>query len=419
MALHNCQDFAPELLPVANECVSKPNSTKLYAGTSKTTTTTLEAQYADSTRSVWACRCHVCGKTTVFCANSDGGHLEQAIGEWRDDVSEDRPGTVCRSCLVPINPRFGYWLHRSPTDKDGRPRVGRHLGLHIPQPIMPAHFADPGRWRTLLRKRDGHEPGYTVGRYYNEVLGEPWDQAHRLIGRNELAAIATLGPNTLAEAVRVRATGRYSHVALSIDWGGGGEEGVSQTAIAAVGRAPSGRMEIFYGEKFQPSGNRIGEVDRVVAVAQAVRPDLLAHDYNGLGASQEAILHMRGWPSNRTMPIVYNQVPGQLVIDFVPESGARTRGFYHLDKARSLQMTTQSMKVGWVLAFQDDYVSPTEPGILNDFHNLVAETFQGPTREYFRVRQALPSTPDDFAQAANMGCWALWHLTGTKPHLDR
>lgn len=410
LIIDESQDIDPEFIPVLNECASLPNRTILCGGTSKTRDTSLEKSYQDSSASVWRIPCAACGHIATATLPPDGD-VDQMIGPWRDDISEERPATVCPRCRRPIHPRHGWWEHRKPEN------AGRSLGLHIPQVIMPMHYANPQRWRDLLAKRDGSQ-NYTTGKFVNEVLGEPWDVAHRLIGIDDIKAAATLGPNTL-EAARHRVSrAGYRLIVLGVDWGGGGVSGVSRTALAACGLAPDGTAEVLYGQKIPPEFDALREARTILQVAQALQVGVIAHDYNGVGSAREDLLRQFGWSLNQLMPIVYWDSPGNLIIDHVPPSGSRSRGYYHLQKARAFQFLAQAIRRQRVRFFNYDRVSDDHPGLLWDLYQLVEDAVEGPIRTHYRVRRASDSVSDDFAQAVNLGCWGLWHATGTRPKLD-
>jgi hypothetical protein len=137
-------------------------------------------------------------------------HLDKMIGKYRDDISEEKPGTICYHCGKPISPRNGRWQHRYPDRKEV------FAGYHVPQIIMPIHYANPEKWSVLLSKRDTSAPAT----FYNEILGESYDIATKLVTKTELEKAGTLHPNTEEDATAVMT--KYPIRVLAVDWGGGG-----------------------------------------------------------------------------------------------------------------------------------------------------------------------------------------------------
>src|SRR5690606_11353452 len=85
----------------------------------------------------------------------------------------------------PIFPRQGHWLHRYPQ------RRWTFAGYHVPQIIMPLHYARRDKWAELLAKREGW--GNTSRNvFYNEVLGESVDTGQKLVSETELRAASVL-----------------------------------------------------------------------------------------------------------------------------------------------------------------------------------------------------------------------------------
>lgn len=411
MDIDEAQDFDPTFIPVVKECVSYKNPCLSRFGTSKTNDTTLELAYQHSSQSIWVTPCTACGFKSYACL--DNGHILEMIDEdvTRSDICEKQPGTLCPGCRVPINPRYGWWEHRYPE------RAEESVGLHIPQIIMPRHFADLFKWRDLLRKKNGFD-NYSHGKFLNEVLGEPYDLAHRLIGVEQLKACAVLGPNTLHEAIKRVEKSRYSRIILGVDWSGGGQDGFSRTAIAVVGFANDGRVDIFYGKKFPSGTDGLVEAKEILHIANVLQAHFIIHDYNGVGSAREDIIRSMGYPFERIMPVLFTgEMPGHPVINFKKITDQRSRGFYHLCKPRSYQHTTKAMCQKTIRTFEyNDQNEDNEP-LLKDFTQLVEDYIEHTNRTTYSVRKASESVSDDFASAANYACWGLWHATDTKPQI--
>jgi hypothetical protein len=101
---------------------------------------------------------------------------------------------------------------------------------------------------------------------------------------------------------------------------------------------------------------------------------------------------------------------------FKPSTPINHRQHYSLDKTRSLLYTCQAIKLKQVKFFRYDWASQENPGLIADFLALVenkAESRLGGDI-YTITRNTLLS--DDFAQAVNLGCSAIWHINDAWPN---
>ena len=408
--IDEAQDFDGAHYGVLDQCMSSYSNPLLYVtGSSKTKDTFLAQRMEKTSQAVWQIVCDSCGFDNICCLEPEG-HLISLIGPMRDDISEERPGTVCNRCRNPIRPRAGRWVHR-------RPELIRDaVGYHIPQIIMPHHYAYPLKWKQLVAKMNG-EMNYTTGRFYNEVLGEPYDMAYKLVGRDDLKIAAKgVGPNTEANAAK--RTNSYRVSMLGVDWGGGGSEGVSRTKICATGLTASGKTEVYFGAQLPPGTDQVAEAKEVLRIAKSLGVHYIAHDANGAGATSESVLTHLGWPVNRIIPMVYAPNVGGDMVAFKKPNGFRLRGYYVMDKGRSLQFTCMAIRAGRMKFFDYDYVDADRPGLLEDFTVLVADTIDTATGEVYRIRKAFESQSDDFAHAVNYSACAIWEMCNAYPDLS-
>jgi hypothetical protein len=406
------QDIDPSFLPVIFSCQDgQDEPVVIQSGTAKTKDTALEAAWETSSQGIWHVKCGACGFDNRYCLEPEG-HLIAVTGPVRSDVCEDRPGTLCKGCRIPINARDGRWVHRYPE------RLLSHQGYHVPQQMMPGHFARPLKWATLNGKMNG-ERGFTTGKFYNEVLGVPYDVAVKLLSVEDLRAAAKgVGPNTESDAELRAKSGRYIKIVIGIDWGGGGEDGASRTKYAACGLRGDGTAEIFFGSQFPPSTDRVGEAQEILRVARKLRADILAHDYNGVGTASESAMTHLGWPLSAIAPITYRAGIGGKLLTYHKTGGNRVRGFYSLDKAESLQYLCSVVRDGWVRFFDYDHIDTGRPGLLHDFTALVEDEVETPTGRTYRIRKGRTAASDDFAHAVNYGLMALWEMTRSWPRLS-
>ena len=334
------------------------------------------------------------------------------IGPYHDDISERCPGVVCFKCRRPIFPRQGHWVHRYPD------RRWKTAGYHIPQLIMPLHYATSKKWGELLAKRDGWG-NTTPAVFCNEVLGESTDVGQKLISETELRAAGCLpwknNPNNPDPRVfdRLRS---YSLRVLAVDWGGGGADGVSFTTLALIGRTTAGQLEVVWGKRLVASQDHLREAAEVLYWFRRFHCELIAHDYTGAGIIRETVMVQAGISLDRVMPVQYVRAAAANLMRYVPATPLHNRGHYRVDKTRSLLYTCQALKLQLIRTFEYDFVNQENPGLLHDFLALVEEKNESRLAGDIYTITRNPMMHDDFAQSVNIGCAAIWHATGSWPN---
>jgi hypothetical protein len=412
MAIDEVQDMNHEHIPIIRETMSaSPWALRQFTGTPKTLDNTLEALWQESSQAEWFVPCTHCttGGFPTWNIPSTDHHLEKMIGDYHPDISEARPGTICHSCGKPINPRFGRWVHRYPN------RVWMQAGYHVPQIIMPLHYAKPDKWAELLAKMAG-KGNTPLNVFYNEVLGESYDTAAKLVTMTEIDRVSTLGPNTLEHALRRR--GKYQLIVMGVDWGGGGAKQVSFTTVAVLGLRRDGVIECIYGKRLVTPHAHLREAREIKELWDKFQPHILAHDYTGAGALRETFLVQAGVKSGRVMPCMYVRSASQKPCYHVAPTQQHPRSHYRVDKSRTLLLTCAMIKCKQLQFFNKDYVSKEDRGLIWDFLALVEDKVTTMAAgEIYRITRQEGFT-DDFAQAVNLGCTAIWYRTGKWPKLD-
>ena len=95
------------------------------------------------------------------------------------------------------------------------------------------------------------------------------------------------------------------------------------------------------------------------------------------------------------------------------------RSHYRVDKSRSLLLTCAMIKCRQLKFFNKDYTTQEDPGLIRDFLALVEDKITTMAAgEIYRISKQAGFT-DDFAQAVNLGCVAIWYRTRQWPRLDR
>jgi hypothetical protein len=283
-------------------------------------------------------------------------------------------------------------------------------GYHVPQIIMPIHYENAEKWATLVGKRDGWEAQPHV--FYNEVLGESYDVGQKLVTLTELQSAAILpwenNPITpVKEALAAR--GAYAKRILAVDWGGGGESGISLTTVAVLGLKSDGNIDCIWGKRLKTPHNHLGEASECLHWYREFGCTQLTHDYTGAGVLRETFMVQAGLPLERIIPIAYVRAATKAPMYHVPKTEIHPRDHYRVDKTRMLLYVTMFIKLGRLRFFKWDFKDQENPGLIYDFLSLVenkVETKQ--SSDIYTIVKAA-GVPDDFAQAVNIGCAALWY----------
>lgn len=413
VAIDEVQDMNREHLPIIRETMSASKmSLKQYTGTPKTLDNTLEGLWQESSQAEWFIPCLHCTTNGYPTWNipSMEFHLEKMIGPYRTDISEKAPATICHKCGKVISPRMGRWIHRYPEI------AWEQAGYHVPQIIMPLHYAAPAKWSELLAKQAGR--GNTPQNvFFNEILGESYDTAAKLVTLTELDAVSDLGVNTDTAAMARMAN--YRMRVMGVDWGGGGEKQISFTTIALLGVRFDGGIDVIWGKRLLTPHDHIREAKDVLHYWQLFKPEILAHDYTGAGSLRETFLVQAGVPARQIMPCMYVRSASQKPCFHVAPTMQHPRSHYRVDKSRTLLLTCAMIKCQRLHFFNKDFTSNEDPGLIRDFLALIEDKIVTMAAgEIYRIGRQ-EGFSDDFAQAVNLGCTAIWHRTGVWPKLDQ
>ena len=403
------QDMDPDHIPIIQETMSYSKfGLTHFTGTPKSMDNPLEGLYKRSSGAEWFIPCESCKHWNIPSIDHD---LDAMIGDYNIHISEKYPGTVCAKCRKPINPRQGRWVHRNPD------RRWQFAGYHVPQLILPLHFADAEKWSTLLLKREGFG-NMTQAQFYNEVLGESIDSGQKLVTETELKAACQLTWENKKEPDPqcLDSLNRYKHRVLAIDWGGGGEEGISFTVLALLGFSNDGAIDVLWGKRIVLGADHLAEAVECMRWAEKFRVDYVAHDYTGAGTVRETVMVQAGFNLDKVMAVRLVRAASQDIMVFKPATAINHRQHYSLDKTRSLLYTCQAIKLKRVRFFQYDWASQDNPGLISDFLALVENKAESRLAGdiYTITRNTLLS--DDFAQAVNLGCAAIWHINDAWPN---
>ncbi len=400
------QDMDHDHIPIIRETMSGSENWGVmqFTGTPKTLDNTLEGLWIRSSQAEWIIKCNGCNHYNVPCMEHD---IDKMIGPWKKTTCEASPATICAKCSRVIFPREGRWVHRFPEKR------WEFSGYHVPQIIMPMHYAKPDKWAVLLGKRQGLG-NTTTSMFYNEVLAESYDTGMKLVTKTELEQAACLHENV--ESVALENCGNYDYKILAVDWGGGGEKEVSFTTLAVMGIRGDGKIETIFGKRLLTPHDHIAEANECLRVYTTFGCMTIAHDYTGAGSIRETLLVHKGLPLDNILPIAYVRTASQDIMNYVPSTEQHSRAYWRVDKARSLQLTCHAIKLGFIKFFKYDY-TPDNPGLLHDFLALIENKVSTNAAGDIYTIQRNPMFSDDFAQAVNIGACCLWHMSGRWPRL--
>lgn len=400
------QDMDPEFIPIIRETMSahRWGGISQFTGTPKTKSNTLSRLYLLSSQAEFAVLCRSCKHINIPHIDHD---LDAMMGPTvvTREISERFPGVVCAKCGRPLNPRIGRWDHLYPELRY------KYSGFHVPQCVMPMHYASEDKWGVLLGKREGFG-NTTPATFYNECCGQPYDTGAALITETDLRRAAILPwENTLEQALANFRPGNYVRRIIGVDWGGGGVDMISLTSVAILGQLPDGRVDVIYGWRSRSPHAHIEEAKHIIQLMRAFRCTHIAHDMQGAGTARETIIRMAGVPENQVIPISYVRFGVGPMMKWVPyNESTGQRSHHRLDKSRSLVNTCHLIKGQHIRFFKYDYKGVDQPGLLNDFVALVEDYIKSRTvNDTYTVIRDEQVGPDDFANAVNYGVCAIFH----------
>jgi hypothetical protein len=392
------QDIDPEFFPVILETLSASRyDLRQYAGTPKTLDNALHTLWEDTSQAEWIIPCNHCSKFNVSSVTHDLLNMIR------------KEGLSCAKCGGLIDAAEGHWEHAIAD------RRFIFAGYHVPQIILPMHYmVDPStgrkdKWATIwdcLQR-------WPKAKFWNEKLGEACDVRVNLISRTDIQGASILRhSNNLKESTKT--IDNYVTRTMGVDWGGGGEKGLSYTALAILGHRPDGRSDLLYGERFTNISDPAEEAATVMRYFRMFKCSILGHDFGGAGAIRETLLIQAGFPISQIFPSVYVRASASDMVTYKPPLGSGTRFYYSVDKARSLVLICQMIKHKGIRfpkyeSWED--LSTDILALVEDKHEMPS----GPDA-YLVTKKA--NKTDDFAHALNYAALCHWHATRRYPDMS-
>lgn len=418
-----------DVIPVLQQVMgaSPYGEYETMAGTPLSYGNILNEYWHKSTMSEWMIPCRHCGHNNIATVDAD---LIKMIGPVNDDIAPGytdadgryhtgTPGLVCAKCsphnsvknLKHIYTEDGRWYHRDPAKRDD------FLGIHVPQPITTIHSYSRDRWIKLNNRLEAGN----AGEIYNEILGEACDAGFKPITESDLKRAACLSHkndvNNMSDAYT--ASRRYDRLAMGIDWGGGGLDGISRTKAAIVGLTSTGKTDVIFGIDLAMSHRPQSEVNVLMALAEKFGCQIIAHDVGGgVGSTRESMMYQTGSLSSRIWPICYTGPMTSTMLNLRQGNRPNETPTWVLDKSKSLTYHCQAIKQGHIRFFQYDYISSDRPGLLHDYLSLITDISHNPNTSDRLVVDREDGLSDDFVHACNFACIALWSTHKAYPKLS-
>lgn len=371
--LDEVQDMLWDAMIDAEECLSAAGSPRyVYAGTSKSLNTPLEFLWSRSTRNEWAIKCRGCGKTNRPSVRNIG-----------------KKGLICKSCGHALSTRDGRWL------SFGQEEHPFADGFWIPQIIMPMHCESEEKWKQLLTKREVYSPA----KFDNEVMGLPNGEGTSPITEEMLQESCNPRLRMLDRACRENADGAQ-FIAAGIDWGGGGELGLSRTVLAIYAVYPERPLYRNIFCKIYKEGEPAAHVNDIAMWLGRFSPHMVCGDHGG-GNFAMSQLAAKLPPHIRLIPVMYSDASSPCRWD---ESARR----YVVNRTAIIDAFFMDLKKERFKTFRWEDFEPFARDILNVRQEVIGED-RGISR---RVWRHTPKQPDDSLHALVFGWIAARSLSG-------
>lgn len=214
------QDIVSDAIEVLEECQSHAKDHRkfrLYAGTPKTTSNLISRTWTRTSQFEWLIKCSACNHWN-----------------YPDDEIVADDAYRCTRCRKEIEPRNGKWVPSQPSYLDHR------WGFRIPQLIVP--FQSHAK---VKAKREE----YSARRYFNEVLGLPYDEGQLVLTESVMRNACEEREMSQFRAIREIAN-RGVPVFAGIDYGSGEGDNPSYTVITIGHRDKQGVFHVLYMKKF-------------------------------------------------------------------------------------------------------------------------------------------------------------------------
>ena len=259
LCIDELQDIIPDIIPVIEQSLShSPYRILRYAGTPKSLDNTIAWYWENhSTMNEWVIPCDACNHWNIPGEKHIG--LEHLICD------------KCGKQIYPNHDRAQWASMRSPKWLKDPPIKRPFEGYRIPQIITP--WVD---WHDINDNRRL----YTRAKFINEVLGQAYDHADKLLTKSKLLPNCTSTPMTLEHALKFK---NNAKIYFGIDWGGGSEaEEKKSFTVLTVGAYLGGKFTFIYFKRYEGAAaeDDVMMAD-IIRLANLFGVSILGTDYGG------------------------------------------------------------------------------------------------------------------------------------------
>jgi hypothetical protein len=336
------QNFDPEFEPEISEVQSASETpVTVYAGTSLTTDTALEAKYAASSQGVWVMKCEACNHENIPLPEHNV--MDMIMPE----------GVSCSKCEKLIDVTKGRFIHLEKVNfNEGK------IGLHIPQIIVPFVVNNKLRYSEIYRKKLEQDPR----KFFQENLGIPTEEGERELTEKDLQNICTLGTNV--KALQEKAAHRkYKFIVSGCDWGGSDYDlslktKLSYTVHVVLGVTLTGKYEIVHMKRYEGM-NYTDIAGDIMYNHNRLKADAMGSDW-GVGYAYNMLIREQMAPEKHLI-FKYSSPNAE------PLKETQTMfNMYSLNRTESLTVLYDGIRTNRICCYDWDLAKP----YLKDFMNL-------------------------------------------------
>jgi hypothetical protein len=283
------QDILLGLVPVIEQCAAHGVGLFGYSGTPLTLDNSL-SQYWDhmSTQNEWVVPC--------FRHMVPDPSSARMLPYWNilGEANIGLEGPICDKCGARIYPDHpdAMWASLRPNPPVPIPFEGYHIG----QLMVPWVINKPEKWKELLHSYQT----YSRQRFFNEVLGEPYDSGNRPLAREEIERVCV--PEDHAEAWKFKMDDRAlefwqrwsltNPVWAGIDWGTGDANSYTLLTLSTYW---NGRWTVFYAKRYMGPESEPDPMIRSVAMyIGKYRVKLAGTDFGGGWVQNDRLVRQFG-----------------------------------------------------------------------------------------------------------------------------
>lgn len=255
------QDIMPDVFPVVNEMAFRvANPSIWYCGTPKSLSNPMESFRGRSTACEWAVKCSHTG-----CKKWNLTWDERNIGN---------TGVICRHCGKSLDTRYnGQWVAARRMDLEkGKESQVTMESYRIPQLIVQPIMSMPSKWIELLKKLKD----YSSEKFYNEVLGLPYDSGSQPITLEQLMRCCQEDRHNVPPDPR---DPQLPPLVMGVDWAFTAESSYTFVIIGGWDPFPS-HFQVYYWKIFKgiESDSRY-QVQEIIKLANQCGIRLIGADW--------------------------------------------------------------------------------------------------------------------------------------------